>query len=166
MGRTKQSKSVKALPNGRSAPKKERGVYLTHEMMTSKPFRKLSGSAIKVLLEISARHNGFNNRKIVCSYKQLADNLGLGKTTVSDALKELQELGFIVCTKLGYFTGRQASTWEITFLKSEGYEPTHLWKPAEQRPVIHRPNLSHIPQDLIQEIISLSKQNIDLKTER
>lgn len=119
-------------------------------MLRHKNFRKLSGSSVKVLLELCSRHNGYNNRKIVCSYEELANPLGLGKATVSNALKQLKAAGFIVCTKKGYFTGRQASVWEITFLPSEGYEPTHLWKDPAQRPC--RSHLAPIKLDLIQEV--------------
>lgn len=157
MGHGKRSKSTKVLANGRSVPKGERWIGLTYEVLTSKKFRQLPGSALKILLEICSRHNGYNNRHIVCSYKQLADTLGMSKSTVSAGLERLITDGFIVCTSLGYFVGRRASTWEITFLRSEGYEPTHLWKPPEQRPLVHRPNLSPIKQDLMQETISLSK---------
>lgn len=157
MGHGKRSKGTKVLANGRSAPKGERWTRLTYDMLTSPKFRKLSGSTVKILLELCARHDGFNNRHITCSYKQLADTLGMSKSTVSAGLERLINDGFIVCTSLGYFVGRRASTWEITFLKSEGYEPTHLWKPPEQRPLVNRPNFSPIKQDLIQETISLSK---------
>ncbi len=138
------------MPNGRSASKKERGVYLRLDMLKHQKFQKLSGSAVKVLLELCTWHNGFNNRKIVCSYTQLSVPLSLGRATVKKALDELQKQRFIVCTKKGYFTGRQASVWEITFLRSEGYQPTDLWKDPEQRP--RRPNLAPIKKDLIQEI--------------
>jgi hypothetical protein len=157
----------RVLPNGRSAPKKERGVYLRYEMLKHPKFHKLSGSAVKVLLELCTWHNGFNNRKISCSCAQLAEALHLGKATVLKALSDLEDAEFIVCVKRGYFTGRQASVWEVTFLRSEGYQPTDLWKDPEQRP--NRPNFAPIKKDLIQEIREMpeiKKGNVGTNSER
>lgn len=89
-------------------------------MMTSKQFRKLSGSAVKVLLDICTWHNGFNNRKIVCSYKQLADNLGLGKTTISDALKELKKQDLLFAQNLDILQVDRPLHGKSHFLKVKG----------------------------------------------
>ncbi len=109
----KKKRPRRTLPNGHSAPKGERGTYLPYEMITSKQFRKLSGSATKVLLELCTWHNGFNNGKIVCSYKQLADNLGLGKTTIGVGviclLTHPEKSGFV---KVGIELGTWAEVCE------------------------------------------------------
>ncbi len=163
---SKQRRRTRVLQNGRDAPKARRGVYLPHDMLTHKNFRKLNGSSVKVLLELCAWHSGFNNRKISCSYGQLAKPLGLGRATVKAALDELQKYEFIVCINKGYFIGRKASIWEITFLRSEGYEPTDLWKDPEQRP--RRPHLEPVKMDLIQEVMNapeIKKQNTGSNSE-
>lgn len=148
------SKRKRRRPNatGRSQQNHPQFLQLPYEMLQHKKFKNLSGSAIKVLLEISIRHSGFNNRKITCSYSELEKPLKLGRATVSRALKELMETGFIVLVRKGYFTGRRASVWEITFIRSEGYEPTHMWKDPAQRP--HRPYLEPIKRNVIEETFS------------
>lgn len=138
-----------ARNKGRESRKYPQHLRLPSEMLQHEKFRTLSSSAVKVLLEICTRHNGFNNRKIVCSYNQLAKPLKLGKATIKKASDQLIEHGFLKITKKGYYTGRRATEWEITFLPSEGYEPTHMWKDPEQRP--KRSNLEPIKQDAIQE---------------
>lgn len=155
------SKRQKGRPNatGRSQPKQPQHLWLTYEMLKHKKFRQLSGSAVKVLLEISSRHNGFNNRKISCAYSELSKPLKLGKATIKRALMELMDKGFIVLVSKGYFTGRKASEWEITFLRSEGYEATHMWKDPEQRP--QRPNLAPVKRTSIGETLTeLTHQQI------
>lgn len=120
-------------------------------MIQSDVFRKLSPAAVKILIELASHHNGFNNGRIVCAYSQLQIPLGLGKATIHKGLKELQEKGFIICTKKGYYTGRKASIWEVTFLKSDGYTPTDMWKPPEQRPMNCRPPSKTVNRDIISE---------------
>ena len=146
-----------AQAKGRETRKKAQRLILLHNMLKHKKFRSLSGSAVKVLLEICTRHTGFNNRKIACSYSQLAKPLGIGKATVKKALDELIEKGFLEIVVKGYYTGRRATEWEITFLPSEGYEPTNMWKDPDQRP--NRPNLNSLKLDSVQEVIMHAEKN-------
>jgi len=57
-----------------------------------------------------------------------AKRLVLSKHTVKAALKQLAGHGFIVCTKRGYFTGRQASMWRLTTQRADGHQPSNEWK--------------------------------------
>lgn len=148
----KKQRVPKVLSNGRSAPKHPQHVRITHEIIRSKKFRNLKGNSVKVLLYLCSKHNGFNNRKIACSCDDLAKDMRMSKSTALSCLEQLEHSGFIQCIKKGYFTKRKASEWEITFLSSEGYEPTHLWKDPDQRP--NRPNLSPVKKDHFQEILS------------
>ena len=131
--------------------KESQVLVLHYEMLKHAKFRKLSGSAVKVLIGLCVKHSGFNNRKIVCSHSDLVNSLGLGKATINKALKDLIETGFIQIVKKGYFTGRMATEWEITFLRSEVYSPTEIWKDPEQRP--QRPHLAKVKRDPIQQVV-------------
>ena len=146
------TKKGKFLANGRSERKRPRFLTLPREMLISPQFCNLSPSSIKVLIGLCCRHTGFNNRRINFSQDDLKDMLHLGKATVSKALKELENKGFIVCTKKGYFTGRVASSYEITFITSEGYEPTNLWKNSQNPAPESRKNLTKIKEDFLSEM--------------
>tara|TARA_B100000242_G_scaffold292284_1_gene267368 strand:+ start:100 stop:372 length:273 start_codon:yes stop_codon:yes gene_type:complete len=57
----------------------------------------------------------------------------MSKATVFRAYNELEYYGFIKLRKKGQFLGRLANEWEITFIQSEGYHPTHDWKEKKAR---------------------------------
>jgi biotin operon repressor len=103
--------------------------------MTQHPvWRSLSGSAVKVFIEMRSRFNGSNNGKIRLSLEDGAKALGMGKETVRRAQQELEEKGFVVKTRAGYFYGRQAAEWRLTDCGCEGRPPTRDWqikKPEE-----------------------------------
>ncbi len=141
----------KLRSNGRSPSKSEQRLILTYEMLKHKNFRCLSSSSVKVLLELGSKHTGFNNGQIACSCEQLATALHSFKSTAARSLKELQTRGFIVCTRRGYFTNRQASLWEITFLFAEGYIQTNLWK-DDPKPGV-RPHRRKIQKDTFNELM-------------
>lgn len=97
--------------------------------MTQHPvWRSLSGSAVKVFIEMRSRFNGSNNGKIRLSLEEGARTLGMGKETVRRAQQELERKGFIVKTKPGYFYGRQAAEWRLTDCRSDGYAATRDWQ--------------------------------------
>ena len=118
---------------GRSKYNGEQHLKLTHHMMNHPNFRALKGNAVKVLLALCAKHNGFNNGRIFMSYDDMADQLYIGKTTAHRVCEELEYYGFIKMTRRSTFLGRRATEWEITFLKSEGYHPSHDWKKQKPR---------------------------------
>lgn len=70
-------------------------------MLQAPAWRSLSGAAVKVFLEVRCRFHGANNGSLSLSLEQAADLLGLGKATVHCAFKELQDKGFVVCTRRG-----------------------------------------------------------------
>lgn len=140
------------LPNGRSAFKFPQHVRIPYDLIRSRKFRNLKGSSVKILLYLCTKHTGFNNRKIGCSCDELAKALGMSKATALAGLEELKKDGFIQCIKKGYFTGRKASEWEITFLSSEGYMPTNTWKDPDQRP--SRPHLTPVKRDHFEQVLT------------
>lgn len=90
-----------AKSKGRSAS----GTFaaLPHVVMDSEDFRSLSGGALKVLLGLIRQYRGANNGDLSASYGQ-ASEWGIGsKSTLANALDELQERNLIVKTREGRF---------------------------------------------------------------
>lgn len=115
-------------PNATGRSESEQYVKFGYPFLRSAVFRSLSGAAVKVFLELRTRFHGNNNGQMALSLEQAATLLGMGKATVGRALAELQEKGFVVCTKRGHWYGRQASTWAVTLESIGGAVPTHDWK--------------------------------------
>lgn len=85
--------------------RKESGTFaaLPHAVMDSDDYRSLSGSAMKVLMCLLRQYNGRNNGDLSAPFS-LAHIWGVGsKSTLSKALKELQECDMIICTREGRF---------------------------------------------------------------
>jgi hypothetical protein len=121
---------------------------LPYSMAQSQAFRLLSGSAVKVLIELRVRFNGHNNGRISLSLDEAATLLAMSKSTVKRALEELLKVGFIRLAKRGVFYGRRASEWEMTFESRDGQPATHEWKqwqaPARRKPPKKiKPRYSH-----------------------
>nr|WP_298168353.1 hypothetical protein [uncultured Pseudomonas sp.] len=77
---------------------------LPHAVMDSESFRALSGGALKVLLGLLRQYRGSNNGDLSATLSQ-AKAWGVNSTsTLTTALKELQERNLIVRTREGRFT--------------------------------------------------------------
>lgn len=126
-------KSKNINQKGRSKWDGEQHLRLPYGMLRHPNFLALSGSALKVLLFMVTKHSGFNNGKIALSFDDMAEALHMGKATALRACEDLDYYGFIKLKKAGHFYGRKASEWEITFVQSEGMQPTHDWKEAKPR---------------------------------
>ena len=83
--------------------RKSEGQYLPlpYSQLRSPAWRSLSGSAVRVWLELHTRFNGSNNGAVRLSYAEAAEALGIGKATAQRAFKQLQERGFLVLEKEG-----------------------------------------------------------------
>lgn len=127
----KNSKNINT--KGRSKWSNEQYARLTYGMLQHPNFMALGGAAVKVLMFMLTKHNGYNNGKIALSYDDMAKPLHIGKGTAYRACEDLEYYGFIKLRKMGHFYGRKACEWEITFIQSEGYEPSHDWKIAKKR---------------------------------
>ena len=97
-------------------------------MLSHPAWLALKPPTIKVYLDLHSYFNGHNNGQIQYSLNHGAKRLSLGKHAVKAALAQLIDHGFIVCTKRGYFTGRQASTWRLTTQTAVGFPATNEWK--------------------------------------
>lgn len=107
MGRPKRRKA--------SGP---RYVALYHWVMETAAWRDLSPVERCAYIEIASRYAGpgSNNGSIPFSVREVADALGVGKTTAMRALSNLQSHGFIVMTSKGGFNvkHRHATEWLLT----------------------------------------------------
>jgi DNA-binding transcriptional ArsR family regulator len=119
---------------GRGIDKKGRSksepyfLAIPYVMAESAAWRSLSGPAVKVYVELRRRFVGYNNGKLTLSLDEGARLLGLGKATVSRALRELQDKGFVKLVKRGRWYGRMASEYAVTDRPLDGNYPTNDWK--------------------------------------
>jgi len=114
--------------------RKSEGQYapLPYPMLRSDAWRSLSGPAVKVLLELHTRFNGGNNGQLHLSMNEASNLLGIGKSSVQRAFRELEEKGFLALTRQGSWYHRKASEYRLT-TKSMHYArgkeaPTHDWR--------------------------------------
>lgn len=116
------------------AKRRSEGQYLplSYAQLKSEAWRNLSGSAVRVYLELHTRYNGGNNGSITLSYAEAAAALGLGKATVQRAYKELVEHGFLALENEGNWYHRKAHEWRLTTKPMQGARgkvtPTNDWR--------------------------------------
>jgi DNA-binding transcriptional ArsR family regulator len=119
---------------GKSKRKQHEGQYapLPYALLKSDAWRSLSGAAVKVFLELHTRFNGSNNGKLMLSYSEAAEALGMGKATVQRAYAELVEKGLLVLEREGNWYHRQAHEWRLTIKPVQTAKgttpPTHDWR--------------------------------------
>lgn len=96
--------------------RKSEGQYLPlpYAQLKSDAWRSLSGSAVKLWLELHTRYNGGNNGKLTLSYAEAGELLGMGKATVQRAYAELVAKGFLVLVREGNWYSRRAHEWRLT----------------------------------------------------
>lgn len=118
-------------------------VKLEMWILRSPAYQSLSVHARAVLVELLMVYNGQNNGTIGASVRRLSLRCGIAKDTASKALGELQERGFIECTKQGAFSLklRHASEWRLTWLQCNltNREPSKAfmrWSPEIQNTVL------------------------------
>lgn len=114
--------------------RKSEGQYLPlpYAQLKSDAWRSLSGSAVKLWLELHTRYNGGNNGKLTLSYAEAGKALGMGKATVQRAYGELVDKGFLVLEHGGNWYSRRAHEWRLTTKptqRAKGNEPaTQDWR--------------------------------------
>ncbi len=105
---------------------------LYYQMARSAAFRSLSGSALKVFIELRCRFNGHNNGDLSVSLGECAGMLRMSKSTAARAFRELEAKGFIFNTSPGNWYGRKAATWAVTCEKQDLPRPEiqarNTWK--------------------------------------
>ena len=72
-------------------------------------FRSLSPVARCVLLELKALYNGSNNGTLFLSAREAGRRVGVGRTNAWEALRELQDKGFLRAVQRGAFSWKTAA---------------------------------------------------------
>lgn len=111
---------------------------LPWEVVRSQQFGALSGSALKLLMELRAQYRGHNNGDLDATWSRLSRRGWRSKETVHMALRELIYSGWIVRTvkgkKLGgtRYPSLYALTWEAIDDCSKGFpgaiRPSDDWR--------------------------------------
>lgn len=86
---------------------------IPHAVMETTHFNTLSFSARSLLLQLAYQYNGHNNGDLTAAYSVLSKRGFSSKNTIETARNQLEQKGFIECTRLGT-TGRChlfALTW-------------------------------------------------------
>lgn len=114
-------------------------VMIYEFMLLSPAWLDLSGSAVKLLVELIRRskgNNGFGHSKhdhgrLYLSERAAADSIGVAKNTAAKAFRELIDHGFLRTVFPGNFdVKRKATTWRLTFqpYPHTGLGPTREWR--------------------------------------
>jgi hypothetical protein len=106
MGKSKRTSEGQYLP-------------LPYAQLKSDAWRSLSGSAVRLWLELHTRYNGGNNGVLTLSYAEAGETLGMGKASVQRAYAELVAKGFLVLEREGNWYQRRAHEWRLTTKATE-----------------------------------------------
>lgn len=129
-----KSKRPKAHMDRSGRSKGESHIRLHRGVYGSAAWKSLSCEARCALIEVWQRHDGFNNGRIGCSHREIRGALRIGSRKVTQALKELQERGFLIIRTKGAFdfkvgAGEGRSTeWEITTEPCDDQPAKRLYK--------------------------------------
>lgn len=126
--------------------RKKRGrsyVGLPWDVVLSPQFAALSGSALKLLMELRAQYKGHNNGNLDATWSRLSRRGWRSKETAHIALRELIFGGWIIRTvkgkKLGgtHFPSLYALTWEAIDDCGKGFSgaisPSNDWQVPHER---------------------------------
>lgn len=95
--------------------KSDKFVGIFSKMYISPAFKGLSPNAVRILIELKWRYNGFNNAEISISIREIKKICSIGSDSATGAIMELLKHGFIRIQRIGLFTTNMASTYELTF---------------------------------------------------
>ncbi len=95
-------------------------VRLYEYMARTPAWRGLSGNAAKAWLEINLLYNGSNNGRIAVPTRLLGKRIGLSQRGATRAILELENAGFLRCTKAGDFGRKRiAAEYRLTHLRCD-----------------------------------------------
>lgn len=109
-----------------------RYLALPFDVLDSAAFVELSVASRAILIEIGRVYNGHNNGQLALSVRQAAQRCGISKDTVSRAIQELEDAGFIETVEKGGFRQgpKYASTFRLLWLRCDlsGKIPTRRYR--------------------------------------
>ncbi len=88
-------------------------------LVDSAAYRDLSLHARAVLVELTARMNGYNNGQIAVSQRELVEALGCSPNRIVAAITDLMEHGMLDVTVEGEWKTRQARQYRLTFVSTK-----------------------------------------------
>lgn len=110
-------------------------LVLPHCLLNSEAFRTASPRAIKVLLAICARHDGFNNGRICLGFRDLGAWLDCQNHTANNqVLGELVGRGLLAVECEHPRAQRKATEYRLTFMPTDDGSATNdylHWKPGD-----------------------------------
>lgn len=118
----------KARVNQKGRNEHDRFVPVPYRMLDSEAWTSLQANSIKVWMELRRGFNGRNNGEILLPYAKAQKKLKMGSATISRALKELEEKGFVEIVKPGHWYGRKATEWRVTDQAFKGNIATNEWR--------------------------------------
>lgn len=101
---------------------------IPRNVIDSDSYRSLSGTAVKLLVELAYQFKGRNNGDLTVAYSILRNRGFNSKTTITKVTNELIEANLIVRTRLGQFMnpGDKTSLYGLTWLPIDECEGKHL----------------------------------------
>jgi hypothetical protein len=96
---------------------KPRFAGIPHHVMRHADYIGLSGSGLRLLLEMVLQYNGKNNGNLHAAWSLLKGRGFNSQTTLNKALAELLEKRFLVKTREGWFSnpGKRCALYAITW---------------------------------------------------
>jgi hypothetical protein len=109
-------------------------------VLESEAYARLSGSAVKLLMEFAFQYNGANNGNLYCTWEQMAGRGWKSKTTLKAAKDELVCAGFICETRKGARPNK-ASWYALTWRDLELTDGLDITMSAFPRSAYARPRV-------------------------
>jgi DNA-binding transcriptional MocR family regulator len=108
-------------------------VQLFRFVKRSQAYQSLSLPARCALIELLDRYTGINNGMIGLGVRTLADALNCSQSTATRALRELDDSGLVRATTVGFWRGKRATEWRLTFYRCDktGDLPNKSWAARE-----------------------------------
>ncbi len=151
MSNPHRRKRTGARADGRSRPS-DPFIRVSHRLIDTPAFKRLSPSALKLLLVLWRRHNGRNNGEIPFGVRD-AREWGLLHSAAAAALEELRRYGFIECAEESNLCGRRARRWLLTE-ESTDHDGTNYRRPPEHK--ARRPTADEA-QELADELLEAKR---------
>jgi len=103
---------------GRSKNPEGQYVIIPYRLLKSDAWRSLNGNSIRVFFELHTKFYGENNGRLFIGMDRIAKDLGISKSTVSSAFKELEKKG-IYCQNEEWRLGQGPSN-RMAFNNTKG----------------------------------------------